>query len=65
MEIKMLTSWAGDQITARFGEIINLPDEVALAQVEAGNAELAVAPVAVPEQEATEEAKPAEPKKKK
>jgi glutamine amidotransferase-like uncharacterized protein len=66
MQIKMLTSWAGDDITARYGETIDLPAEIAAAQVAAGNAEfVGVQPETV--EEATEEAKPAaetKPKKK-
>ena len=65
MQIKMLTSWAGDDITARYGETIDLPAEIATAQVAAGNAEFVGVPSETVE-EAAEEAKPAaEPKPKK
>lgn len=64
MQVKMLTSWAGDDITARFGEIIDIPEEIAMAQVEAGNAaHVGAAPV--PTLEAPEDIKPAADKKKK
>lgn len=59
MKIRMLTSLAGEDVVYRYGEEVDLPDEVATAQIEAGNAE------AVESLQKREEAKPDEKPKKK
>ena len=63
MTVKLLTAFAGDDMNYRFGEIVDLPEHIAMSQVEAGNAEL-VGPAVEPASEPAEDQRPVDKKKK-
>ncbi len=49
MLVKNLESWAGDNFSHAPGEIIDLPDEIALARIEAGLCAAIEPPAAAPD----------------
>ncbi len=66
MQVKLLTSWAGDDFTWRYGQVVDLPEEVAIAHIAAGNAESAEPQnsIETPQDPANEDPKPETKKKK-